>query len=197
MAPDEPPIASPARILDAALHRAAIVGWDALHLHEVADDLGLSLAELARHVADKHALGQILFDRADRALLDCADIPGWRDKPATERLEFSLMAWVDALAPHREQVRQMLRYQLQPDHLHLQVQGMLRVSRTVQWWREASGLAVTGLRRELLEASLTGIYLSTVAFWLRDDSPGHARTRRLLAWNLMVSSWVARALPRG
>lgn len=196
MAPEDPPIALAERLLDAALHRAAIVGWDALHLYEVADDLGVSLAEVARHVADKHSVGQLLFDRADRALLDCANTAGWRHQGSTQRLEVSLLAWFHALAPHREQVRQILRYQLQPDHLHLQLQGVLRVSRTVQWWREASGLAATGLKRELLEATLTAVYLSTVVVWLRDDSPGHAGTRRWLAWNLALASWAGQGLLR-
>jgi ubiquinone biosynthesis protein COQ9 len=181
------------RILDAALARAAPAGWDAVHLHEVADDLGMSLAELARQVPDKHALGQLLFDRADRALLACADAPGWRQQPAPHRLEVSLMAWLGALAAHRAQARQILRYTLQLDHLHLQVQGVLRVSRTVQWWREASALTVTGFERECLEASLTALYLSSLALWLRDGSPGHARTRRWLSWHLTLGSWASRA----
>jgi ubiquinone biosynthesis protein COQ9 len=183
-----------ARILDAALRRAASVGWDAMHLHELAEDLGLTLLDLAGHVPDKHALGQLLFDRADRALLACADSPGWRQHPAAQRLEVSLMAWFEALAAHRAQVRQILRYTLQPDHLHLQVQGVLRVSRTVQWWREASALTTAGFRREWLEASLTAIYLSTVALWLRDDSPAQARTRRWLCVHLMLSAWAGRTL---
>lgn len=186
----------PAHILDAALRRAAITGWDALRLYEVADDLGVSLAELARHVADKQALGQLLFDRADQALLACASIPLWRDRPAAQRLEVSLMAWFQPLSPHREQVRQILRYQLQPDHLHLQVQGVLRVSRTVQWWRETSRLPVTGFKRELLEVALTATYLATVAFWLRDDSTDHAATRRWLARSLTLSTRAGQALLR-
>jgi AcrR family transcriptional regulator len=196
MAPADPPASMPDRILDAALDRAAIIGWDALHLYQLADDIGVSLAEIAHHVPDKHSLGQLLFDRADRSLLDCARTPGWRERPAAERLELSLMAWFQALAPHREQVRQMLRYQLQADHLHLQIQGVLRVSRTVQWWREAGCLAATGFTRELLEAALTAMYLSTVAYWLRDDSADQSGTRRWLARNLMLSSSVGR-IPLG
>jgi len=197
MAPSNPLIASvPTRILDAALNRAAVVGWDALHLYEVADDLGMDLAELSHHVADKHSLGQLIFDRADRSLLDCTNRPLWRDRPSAERLEVSLMAWFQTLAPHHEQVRQILRYQLQPDHLHLQVEGVLRISRTVQWWREASCLPATGLKRELLETALTAIYLSTVTFWLRHDPLDQARTGRWLAWHLRLSSRAGQVLLR-
>lgn len=135
-------------------------------------------------------MDQSLFDRADQALLACANLPAWRERVTIERPETSLAAWLEALAPHREVVRQMMRYQLQPDHLHLQVQGMVRVSRTVQWWREASCLTSTGAAREVLEVGLTAIYLATVACWLRDTSPASARTRRWLAWQLRVSFWL-------
>jgi len=196
MPPDDLPGPTTTRILDAALNRAASIGWDSFHLHEVADDVGLSLVELARHVPDKHSLGQLLFDRADQSLLECANAPHWRKLPPTQRLELSLTAWFRALSPHREQVRQILRYQLQPDHVHLQIQGVLRVSRTVQWWREASCLPATGWKRELLEAALTGIYLSTVVYWLRDDSSDSSGTRQWLAGTLKVSSWAGKTLLR-
>ena len=71
-------------------------------------------------------------------------------------------------------------YKLQPDHLHLQAQGLVRVSRTVQWIRETARLPETGWRRELKEIALTGIYLSAVTFWLRDNSPGAVRTHAFL-----------------
>ena len=35
--------------------------------------------------------------------------------------------------------RGMLAYKLEPGHLHLQLPGLVRVSRTVQWFREAAG----------------------------------------------------------
>lgn len=196
MTPADPSPSTPQRILDAALQRAAVVDWDRLHLHDLAQDLGWSLAELAVHVADKHTLGQWLFDRADRSLLACTELPLWRERPARERLETSLMAWFQVLAPHRAQVRQMLRYPLQPDHLHLQVQGVLRVSRTVQWWREAGCLALTGLAREAMEGGLTALYLSTLAIWLHDDSAGNVLTRRWLRGHLRLSAWAFPALSR-
>lgn len=176
----------PDRILDAALDRSARVGWNALHLHELAADVGIGLAELARHYPDKHSLGQALFDRADQRLLECASDPGWRAKPTGERLELSLAAWFEVLAPYRAEVRQILGYQLQPEHLHLQMQGALRVSRTVQCWREASCLRAAGANREILEAGLTAIYLATFARWLADRSRGGASTRRWLAWQLQL-----------
>ncbi len=72
-----------------------------------------------------------------------------------------------------------LRYKLQPEHLHLQAQGLLHISRTVQWIREAACLPAASLRREAEEVVLTGIFLSTFSVWLHDASPEAGRTQ---AW---------------
>jgi ubiquinone biosynthesis protein COQ9 len=174
------------RVLDAALARAARTGWEALSLHEVAADLGWPLHRLAAAVPGKDALAEAWFDRADAAMWAAAGQPGWAHRPPADRLHGSLMAWLDALAPQREITRAMLRYKLQPDHLHLQALGAARVSRTVQWWREAALLPETGWRREAGEVVLTTLYLTTLAGWLGDRSRGAVRTRdrlrRALGW---------------
>jgi hypothetical protein len=74
----------------------------------------------------------------------------------------------------------MLRYKFQPEHLHLQALGIMRISRTVQSMREVAQLPEVGWRREVGEAALTAIYLSTLARWLSDASPDNARTHAFL-----------------
>ena len=75
----------------------------------------------------------------------------------------------------------MLGYKLHPEHVHLQARGIMRISRTVQWLRDVALMPSVGWRRELEEATLTSIYLTTFACWLTDSTPGTQRTRRLLA----------------
>ena len=169
-----------ALILDAALRLAERRGWDAVHLHDVAATLGLTLAEMHRHFRDKDALAEAWFDRADAALLKVPERPGWAALSPRQRLHDALYAWLDALAPHRALTRDMLGYKLQPEHLHLQALGLLRVSRTVQWLREAALLPAAGWRREAQEVALTALYLATFACWLADASPASARTQALL-----------------
>jgi AcrR family transcriptional regulator len=175
-----------ARILDAALALAAERGWDAVSLADVAAGLGIGLAAIQRHYRGKDDLAEAWFERADRALVRAGDVPGWLDLPVRERLTRAMQAWFDALAPHQRTTAAMLRYKLQPEHLHLQVQGLLHVSRTVQWIRETARLPARGLRREVEEAALTAIFLSTLLRWLLDDTPEQSRARawleRRLAW---------------
>jgi hypothetical protein len=104
-------------------------------------------------------------------MLAMAQSPGWADSSPRQRLRSAIAAWLGALAPHRRLAVPMLRYKFQPEHLHLQVRGIMRISRTVQWLRDVALLPETGWRREVGEAALTSIYLTTFARWLGDSSP--------------------------
>lgn len=186
------------RILDAALELGERHGWDAVHLHDIAQALSIEVADIQPHYDQKDAIAEAWFDRADAALLAAPQAPGWHELPVRERLQRAIFAWLDALAPHRRLTAQMLRYKLQPEHIHLQALGLTRISRTVQWIREAALLPSVGWRRELEEAALTAIYLTTFAHWLNDDSPGAERTRALLERLLAGAERVAlRLTPRG
>ena len=186
-APAQPDAALAARILDTALALAEQGGsWEALHLHDVADALDISLCEIHACYAQKDDLAEAWFDHADRAALQARDVSGFTDLPLGVRLERVMLAWLDALQPHRRLTRQMLAYKLEPGHLHLQVPGLMRISRTVQWFREAAQQDSAGMRRILEESCLTLVYLGAFARWLYDDSPGARDTR----------DWLARALQR-
>ena len=168
------------RILDTALELGEQCGWDALHLHDIAAAMDVTLADIQQCYPNKDALAEAWFDRAELALIATANTPGWLELSPRERLFRTISSWFEALAVHKKVTAAMLRYKLQPDHVHLQVQGLLRISRTVQWIRETAALPETGWRRELQEIALTGVYLAAVARWLSDDSPDQTATRDLL-----------------
>lgn len=169
------------RIVDAALRVASRGGgWDAVRMFDVAREAGISLAQLHEQFSDRNEIAEGFFDRADAALLATAARPGWSALPVRARVFGAVMAWLDALEPQRPLVRGMLGYKLQPEHIHLQVRGIMRISRTVQCMREVALLPATGWRRELEEAGLTSMYLATFACWLTDGTPHAQRTRNLL-----------------
>lgn len=186
------------RIVLAALRLAhAAGGWDAVHVHAVAREAGVTMQELRRQFGDKDAIAEGLFDLADAAMTAAGREEAWPRLPLRDRLFAALMAWLDALAPHRRLVLAMLGYKLHPEHIHLQVRGVARISRTVQWWREVALSPATGWRRELEEAALTTIYLTTFARWLRDGTPGSESTRRQLRRALALAGRGAALLPAG
>ncbi len=168
------------QIVDAALEIAARSSWEAVRLHEVAAALGITLDEVRQHFSEKEDVVEAWFDRADAAMLQAADSEGFAELPPRQRLHRLVMAWLGALEPHRRTTRQMICGKLEPGHLHIQLPGLLRVSRTVQWIREAARRDATYLRRALEETGLTSIYLATFFFWMRDDSPDSAATSRVL-----------------
>ena len=174
-------------ILDKALELAEGASWEALRLHAVADALQITMDEIRRHYPQKDDLVEAWFDRADRAVLDQRPSDEFRRLPIRKRLHQVMMTWFDALSPHRRLTRQMLMYKLEPGHIHLQILGVMRISRTVQWFREAACLEANDLRRILEEVSLTTIYLAGFTRWMFDDSQKSHETRTML--ERLLRSW--------
>jgi AcrR family transcriptional regulator len=168
------------RILDRALELGEASSWESLRLHMVADSLQLSLNDIRACYPQKDNLVEAWFDRADQAALASRSSVEFFALPPQARLATVIMAWLDALAPHRRLTRGMLGYKLEPGHFHLQALGVMRISRTVQWFMETAELDVRGLHRIAAETCLTAVYLVTFARWLYDDSPGSQRTRHFL-----------------
>lgn len=191
---------APDRIINAALHLGEQKSWEAVRLYDVAAALGITLDEVRRYFREKEDLVDAWFDRADSAMLREAEAPGFSELAPRQRLHRLIMTWLDALASHRKVTRQMIYGKLEPGHIHIQIPGLMRISRTVQWIREAAGRDATYARRALEETGLTSIYLTTFFYWMNDDSPGSAHTSRFLDRCLALAEGLDRALyscPRG
>ena len=167
-------------IVDTALALAEERSWESVHLHEVAAEAGLTLEDVRLHFRDKDDIADAWFDRADRAMLRAAGAPEAAALPSRVRLHRAVMAWLDALAPHRRVTRQMIRSMLGPGQFHVQLPALLRIGRTVRWAREAAGCDAVLPRRMLEEAATGSVFVSAFVCWLGDGSPASRRTRRLL-----------------
>lgn len=154
------------RILDKALELGEAASWEALRLHDVAAALGVGLDAIQPHFRQKDDLVEAWFDRADRAMLSASLPEDFYAIPERERLRRVIQIWLDALAPHRRLTREMLAYKLEFGHVHLQVLGLLRISRTVQWMREVARRDSTHLCRIVEEAADTALYLRSFIRWL-------------------------------
>ncbi len=183
-------------ILEAALRLAESSSWEDLRLRDVAADMGITLDKIREHYRQKDDLAEAWFDRADSAMLGAVTALETEQLSSRECLQRAIMSWLSALSAHRRITREMLLYKLEFGHIHLQALGIMRISRTVQWMREAAYQQSTGVRRALEETVLTSVYLITFAYWLRDDSPGAERTRRLLESSLRQAESVAHRIDR-
>jgi len=169
------------RIVDKALALAEQSGsWESVRLHQVAQALAIPLNDIRAHFREKEDIVDAWFDRADGALLAEATRPEVAAAPMRERLARTLLAWLRTFAAHRRVTRQMVLNKLEPGHVHYQIAGLLRVSRTVQWWREAVGRTAALPRRAFEEVGHTSIYLATFAYWMYDESEGSSRTAAFL-----------------
>ena len=188
------------RILDAALDLAEESGWDGVRLREVAARLGLPLTDVLAQYRDLDAVADAWFRRAWVAML-AAPPEGFAARPARERLHIVMLRWFDALAAHREVSRQILATKLYPSHPHHWVPLVFNLSRSIHWLREAALLDALGRRRQMEEVGLSALFLMALAVWLRDETPGQARTRDVLRHRLadadraMVRVWGQAAPP--
>ena len=167
-------------IVDTALSLAEEKEWESVRLHQVAEVLNISLDEIRLHFREKEDIIDAWFDRADQAMLQTREAESFRHSGTREKLRRLLMNWLGALQQHRRVTRQMIFGKLEPGHIHYQVKGLLRVSRTVQWLREAAGLSSTLPMRAIEETALTALYLVTFAKWMFDDSKDSQSTSRFL-----------------
>ena len=183
------------RILDAALDLAQQTSWERVRLFGVAENLKLSLDDVRGHFREKEALTDAWFDRADAAMLHEAAKPNFSRLSARERLHRLIMAWLLALMAYRRVTRQMICAKFEPGHAHYQYAGLLRVSRTVQWLREAAHRDAELPWRAIEETGLTAVYLATFFYWLRDDSGQAAYTASFLEKMLTRAERMAQWLP--
>lgn len=167
-------------IVNAALSLAEQTSWENVRLFDIAKRLNVNLEDIRSCFREKNELVDAFFDRADKAMLARAEQPEIMELNTSERLRTLLMAWFQVLQSHRNVVRQMLWAQLEVGHIHVQIPALLRVSRTVQWWREAAQRGATYYHRAIEETGLTLIFLMTMAYWSQDNSKEAINTSRFL-----------------
>lgn len=183
------------KILDTALALAQQESWEHVRLHAIADNLNITLNEVREHFREKADLTDAWFDRADASMLQEAAKPDFLRWSTRVRLQRLIMAWLTALAMHRRATREMICGKFEPGHIHYQFAGLLRVSRTVQWLREASQRDTELPWRAIEETGLTAIYLATFFYWMRDDSEQAVRTASFLEKLLTRAAGMARWVP--
>ena len=173
------------QILETALMMAESGSWETLHLYAIAQRLDITLDQIRQFYPQKDDIVEAWFDRADQAVVNITPTPDFLALSVRERLKQVIMTWFQALAPHHRVTRQMLLYKFEFGHIHLQALGVMRISRTVQWFREAARVDTTDLRRILEETGTTTIYLMAFTRWLYDDSPGNRKTCEFLEQALL------------
>lgn len=163
-----------ARLLDAVLTHVAFDGWSMTALRAAAHDIGVSEV-LARNAfpggpAELIEAYSSEIDRQMLVRLEARDLPSMRIR---DRIHAAVRVRLELLTPHREAVRRGLNFMALPLNAAL---GARCLYRTVDAMWHAAGDTSTDYNFYSKRLLLSGVYSSTLLFWLNDRSEGHAAT---------------------
>ena len=181
------------RIVDAALERAAAIGWAALSLTDIAAAADAPLADLHGHFRSKAAILTAYGRRVDAAVLAEAAAPDSADG-ARDRLFDVLMLRFEILSRDRAAVLAILADAPREPGAVLCALPSLVCS--MGWMLEAAGLSGGGWRGLLRAKALAAVWLASLDAWRRDESPDLAGTMAALDRNLRRAERLARLFDR-
>ncbi len=177
-------------IIDAAMELAVEKSWTDITLADIAARAGISLAELRRHVSGRDEILRLFTRRVDEKVLSSLEQDPL-EGDATDRLFELIMRRLEALAPWRPAIRDILKESpiLVGEHPPLACQYLA----SQRWMLAAAGLERPGLEGAACAAALGGIYLRALKVWVEDDDPGFSRTMSRLDQDLKrAAQWLER-----
>ena len=165
------------RLLDAALPNVAFDGWSEATYRAAVAQSGIDPAE-ARMVAPRGALDLAVayHRRGDRAMLAALKDEDLTVLPFRERVARALELRIDAMED-REAVRRASSLFTLPQN---SAEGARLVWETADHVWTALGDTSEDVNWYTKRATLSGVWASTVLYWLGDDSAGAVDTRAFL-----------------
>lgn len=157
------------RAVAGALRLAERRPWHEISLLEIADEAGLTLVELSRHVASRTAVLAALARLVDDEVLRRAERRE-PDESVRERLFDVVMTRFETLAPYRVGLRRIVA----ATPFAPRLLGTLMTSQA--WMLTAAGISAEGLPGAVRVAGLASVYAATFRDWLADDDAGMAKT---------------------
>ena len=161
-------------LIGAAFRLAAEGGWSAVTIAEAARAAGLPLAEARARFPGKRALLRRFGVMLDQAALASASGEG----PVRDQIFDLLMGRFDAMKPHRDGIRALMR--------HLPFDPLLALDLTcatalsMGWMLQAAGQSVDGPRGQLRVKGLTAVWTWTMRAFERDGSEDLSATMAAL-----------------
>lgn len=161
------------RIIQAALKLAAERQWRDVSLRDIADEAGLTLADMRNFFGSKTQILAAYSRAVDDKVLASAPKPD----PATSSRDLLfevIMARFDAMAEHKAALRSIAADTTFDTSLF----GSFLNSQ--RWMLLAAGLDGDGPRGVVRSLGLASIFASVFQVWLEDDDPGQAKTMAAL-----------------
>lgn len=174
-----------------ALDVAADQAWDQVTLGDIADEAGVSLAELFDVVQDKMDI-LVLFGRMiDRRVLEVIGEPD-PSISARDQLFDILMERYEILNDYRPGLMSILHsFKYDPKQVMFSAPYLCR---SMSWMLEAAGMETSGIRGAARVAGLTALYVKVLRTWKDDDTPDLGATMAALDKDLSRMEQVANTL---
>lgn len=176
-------------LMDGLFDAAVEHGWRKLTLETIAEAAKVDIKIARRNATSAIDLLGHAIRRADRLALN--EISAFDEEDSVrDRLFALLMARFDAMTPHREGVRVILRDGRFDPALHMTVatQGLCSMSRML----EAAGLTATGPVGMARAKGLALVNANAVRIWLEDESEDLGKTMAVLDKGLAQAESLAR-----
>jgi AcrR family transcriptional regulator len=151
--------------------------FEKIGLSEVAAEAGVSLGALRGEFSSTLAILAAHTKAIDRQVLDGGE-GDMTEEPPRERLFVVLMRRIEALAPHKEALRSLLRSAMRDPGLALALNAM--AVRSQQWMLAAADISSSGPRGLVRAQGLALLFARALRTFVDDDDEGHARTMAVL-----------------
>ncbi len=151
--------------------------FEEIDLSDIAAGAGVSLGALRGEFSSTLAILAAHTKAIDRQVLDGGE-GDMADEPPRERLFDVLMRRIEALEPHKEALRSLLRSAMRNPGLALALNAM--AVRSQQWMLTAADIHASGPRGMLRAQGLALLFARVLRTFVDDDDEGHARTMAML-----------------
>jgi len=169
------------QVVDAALSLSVTLGWAHVTVSDIAQETGLSLAEIAEYFEDKGDILIALGRRIDKKTLEQIG-QNSPEEPVRDRLFEILMTRFDVLTEDRDALLSILS-SLKTDPAQAVI-SLPHLGKSMAWMCAAAGVQTSGVKGAVQIASLTAVYLATLRIWMEDDSSDLSKTMAALDRNL-------------
>jgi len=162
------------RLADAAAAEAAFEGFGRAGLAAAGTKLGLPTGEAERlFPGGGLAVVEYLSERADRRTVEDMEKAGVSAMKIRERIKLAVRTRLERHVGNREAVRRALALLALPLNAPI---GLKLLYKTVDAMWYAAGDSSTDFNFYTKRAILSGVYSSTLLYWLNDRSEGHEAT---------------------
>jgi hypothetical protein len=167
------PVSKRDGVIDALMRLAADRPWNDIELIDIAEEAGITLAELRDLFPSKGAVLGGFTRRIDREVLNGTS-DDLKDEPARERVFDVMMRRLDALAPYKRALRRIV-FALRQDPFALAALNREGLN-SQRFMLASAGISTEGPLGQLKLQGAVIVLANTMQTWLEDDDPSLART---------------------